>query len=567
MQDGGGDGHLKSSAVTFGVCRSLFRLMKLRQWLLLLGFALAAILGYWLAGTAVPRKADRAANPDFPEAPHRTGVADDALPKFRRGERSPSSSRDLDARIAGAIENQRTLVFKDQASLTRFLEKAGKRIRLMGRLDALNALRVGFADYSDLLAMLDDEAQQSLIFPVTVPDLPQGTVQAGAVPLGSHLLSWLGVTADNSKWGTGVRIAILDTGVTSEPAFASSIRTLNLVDLPADLTDQNGHGTAVASTIIGHSALTPGVAPGADILSIRIADDSGQSDSFLLAQGIVDAANAGARIINISMGTFGDSSLVSNAVDYATKMGALIVAAAGNNGLDQVSYPAAYPGVVAVGAVDAMGNHLDFSNSGKQIAMATPGYGVNTAWTGDQSMSMSGTSFSSPIVAGAVAAIMTQAGVANLSPSQAYQMLVTYANDGGAAGTDPQLGVGMPDIGRVLARNTPGVYDAALAAQTILPPDAGHPYGQMEILVQNRGTEALINTAVQVSTGGGINTVNITMLAPGAAQSVLVPITQSTTPGDPAFTVDSRVVISGGLHDAKPSNDRRVETYAPAGTP
>jgi hypothetical protein len=89
----------------------------------------------------------------------------------------------------------------------------------------------------------------------------------------------------------------------------------------------------------------------------------------------------------------------------------------------------------------------------------------------------------------------------------------------------------------------------------------------MQILVQNRGTEPLINTAVQVSTGGGINTVNVTMLAPGAVQSVLVPITQSPTSGAPAFTVDSRVVLSGGQKDAKPSNDRRVETYAPVATP
>lgn len=539
--------------------------MKVRHIVMILGFALVAILGYWLAGTAAPPKTVRKQATESPELTRqKKTIADEAMPKFSRGERLPARNRDYEAMDAGALEGQRVLVFKDQDALKRFLDRAGDRISLMGRLDALNALRVGFSDYGDLLALLDGDEEQGFIFPVTAPSPGEGSVQPGAVAMGNQLLEWLGITGDNSTWGAGVRIAVLDTGVTANSAFASAITSINLLGLPNDPSMQNGHGTAVASMIIGNDYLTPGVAPGSQIISVRIAGDDGQGDSFTLAQGILAAVDAGASLINISMGSFGDSAIVRNAIQYAMDRGALIIAAAGNNGVDQVYYPAANQGVIAVGAVDALGNHLDFSNFGNEIDISAPGYALNAAWTGDQAVSVSGTSFSAPIVVGALAAIMTEAGPGNLTPTQAWNLLSAYLNDGGAAGTDPQLGAGMPDLGRVLTGNSPGIYDGALASQRIIPPDSGHPYGQVEILVQNRGTETLVNTSVKVSTGGGVTTVNLTAIAPDAVRTVRVPVTKPANASSGSFTVDSQVVLSNGLKDIKPSNDRRVETYVPA---
>jgi hypothetical protein len=539
--------------------------MKRRQMFFILGFALVAILGYWLAGTAAPKKPAVLA-PLAPAPSNNQALLDDPPPKFRRAERPPSKRRDSDAANAGALEGQRVLVFKDQDALARFLERAGDKINLLGRLDALNALRVGFSEYDDLAALLDGEEEESLIYLVNDPAPPEGTVQPGAMALGNNLLDWLGITGDNSTWGKGVKIAVLDTGVMSHSAFDSSIRSINLVDLPADSSTQNGHGTAVASVIIGNNPLTPGVAPGAEILSIRIAGDDGQSDSFLLAKGIVAAVDGGAKLINISMGSFGDSALVRNAIEYARTNGALIVAASGNNGIDRITYPAANEGVIAVGAVDAIGNHLDFSNSGETLAIAAPGYGVNAAWTDNQAASVSGTSFSAPIVTGAIAAVMTQYGSGKLTASQAWKLLSSYLNDGGEAGADTQLGAGMPDIGRVLNSGTRGIYDAAVASHRILPPDGGNPYGQVEILVQNRGTETLINTAVEVSSGGGVVSSNLTSLAPNAVKTVRVPISRPPSGNNNGFSVTSKVVLSGGVKDAKTSNNRRVETYVAAGS-
>ena len=537
--------------------------MKNRLSWLMLGFALTALLGYWLAGTARSIKPQRERTSSVTTPAVAKAPPDDPMPKFRRGERSTQASDD-EALAAGALEGQRVIVFNDRAALERFLARMGDGLRLLGRLDALNALRIGFSDYDDLASLLDGEELLSMIFPVVTPPLPDGSVQPGATPLGAGLLDWLGITGDNSSWGRGVKIAILDTGIASHQAFQSLIRSINLVGMPANASDLNGHGTAVASLIIGNGNLTPGVAPGAEIISVRVANDLGRSDSFLLAQGIIAAVDAGARLINISMGSLGQSALLDNAITYARERGAMIFAAAGNNGIDQVYYPAASDGVIAVGAVDARGNHLDFSNTGSQLAVSAPGYGVNAAWPGDEAAMVTGTSFSTPIVVGVVAAAMTQAGSGNLTPWQAWQLVSSNLNDAGAAGQDPQYGAGMPDLGRVFQAGTPGIHDAALASQRILPPDSGNPYGRVEVLIQNRGTETLVNTSVQVNAGGVASTHNITTLPANAVTTISVPITRPPGSGNSSLDINSRVSLTGGIVDAMPSNDLRIESYAPA---
>jgi hypothetical protein len=530
-----------------------------RNLLFVLLFITAGVFGYWIARSAAPEVS----------APRKETVQKEVVPKampigpgpkFRRAERGEVFRTDDDALDSGAIPGQRVLTFKDRAALEDFLKRAGGRVKILGRLDALNSLQIGFLNGDDFASLLSGDEETSYIFPVDVPTNGEGGVQDGAVALGAGLLEWLGISQDNSAWGNGVRIAILDTGVMTHQAFKSSISSVNLVGLPSDPSLQNGHATAVASVIIGQGDLTPGVAPGSDIISIRIANDLGQSDSFLLAKGIVAAVDAGAQLINISMGSFGDSVIVRNAIEYARAAGSLIIAASGNNGMDQVTYPAANSGVIAVGAVDATGSHMEFSNTGNQLAVSAPGYGVNAAWPGDRAASVSGTSFSSPIIAGAIAAIMTNSAK-RLTPKQASELLFSYLNDSGAPGADPEYGAGMPDIGRVLNAGTDGFFDAAIASQRVIPGSPKAPYGQIEVLIQNRGTETLINTAVDVSTPMGEISANITSLAPNAVKTIHVPISQNASNHPDQLRYDSRVRISGGIKDSKPSNDRRVDRY------
>lgn len=536
--------------------------MSRRYPLLILSFVATALLGYWLATTAAPQEVVRAKSVSPEVAATRTTMIDEPLPRFRNGERVSVAWQDGEALAAGALPGQRILVFKDQAAVEEFLKMAGDKVQLLGRLDGLHALRIAFSGDGDLAALLKGKAESSLIYPVDLPVPKDASAQLGAVALGAGLLDWLGITGDNSAWGRGVTVAVLDTGVASSKGFASRISSVNLVELLSDPTAQSGHGTAVASMIIGRNSLTPGVAPGVEILSIRIANDAGESDSFLLAQGIVSAVDAGVSLINISMGSFGDSVLVRNAIEYARLAGTLIIAAAGNNGLKRVSYPAANPGVIAVGGVDALGDHLNFSNTGSQVAISAPGFGVNAAWIGDQAASVNGTSFSAPIVTGAIAALMSQPDAARLTPQQAQALLFAYLNDGGEAGNDTALGGGTPDIGRALNGKKPGIYDAALASQRFISPNAANPYGQIEIMVQNRGTETLINTAVRITTPAGVVNSNITSLPVNGVKTVRVPISRQASG---AVQYNSEVRLSGGRRDSKPSNDRRAETYVPSG--
>jgi hypothetical protein len=208
-----------------------------------------------------------------------------------------------------------------------------------------------------------------------------------------------------------------------------------------------------------------------------------------------------------------------------------------------------------------MGNHLSFSNTGDQIEISAPGYGLYAAWTGEQVINATGTSFSAPIVTGAIAAVMTATNNGKLTARQAWQLITRYLNDSGVAGKDPENGVGILDVGRVLNGNTPGIYDAAVASSRIIQPTSSYPNGQVEVLVQNQGTETLINTTVSVSTGGGTVSTNITTLAPNGVKTVLIPISKDIAVDAANLSVVSNVSLSGGKTDSEPSNNSRIETY------
>src|ERR1035437_9044585 len=329
--------------------------MRLRGPILtVLFFGLAALAGFWLARSAMPTQAAKSAPAASQDAASANQAVDQA-PAFRSSHDKLVFQTDTEAETAGALPGQRVLTFANQAALERFLAR-NPNLRILGRIDRLFALRVGFLRLSDLTSALDGSESTALIFPVQMPNPAPGGIQPGAVGLGPDLPAWLGISGDRSSWGSGVTVAILDTGVTSHPALAGTkITSQFLVDPPANASDWNGHGTAVASLVPGAAPLTPGVAPGASLLSSRVANDNGSSDTFPLAQGILNAADAGASIINISMGSYGDSSVLSDAVKYAISKGALIIASSGNEALVQLAYPASYPGVISVGAVDANG--------------------------------------------------------------------------------------------------------------------------------------------------------------------------------------------------------------------
>lgn len=311
-----------------------------------------------------------------------------------------------------AVPNEALLSFRTKGDLAQFLREAAQHgLKLINTIDALNTVRVGFEKPTQLRDYLASKGSSApgvdANYWLSVPKLPKTdpTNQGGVAAVGEKLMADLNATGDRTEWGKGITVAVLDTGVKAHPTFSDG--QVTHVDLVADGTAMHSHGTSVASLIAGTDDRVPGVAPGAHILDIRVANDKGYSVSSVLAQGIIEAVNRGAQVINISMGSYDDSFALRQAVAYASQQNVFIVAAGGNDGYDQLAYPAAIPQVISVGAVDGQNKQAVFSNSGAELDFTAPGVSLPTAWDTDKMASVSGTSQAAAVVTGVMAANLT----------------------------------------------------------------------------------------------------------------------------------------------------------------
>ncbi len=217
--------------------------------------------------------------------------------------------------------------------------------------------------------------------------------------------------------GKGVSVAVIDTGVDARnPQLKDAVDKhdgFDLIDNKGDGTnDTVGHGTKVAGIIAARPAAGTGfvgLAPQATIIPVRQNDDQGHGNSQTLAQAVRKSVTEGAKVINISQdATGGPDPQLAEAVQYALDQDVVVVAAAGNNGAggqQNTTYPAAFRGVLAVGASDRNDERADFSQSGPFVGVAAPGVDmVSTVPIGGQCVD-NGTSFAAPYVA-AVAALI-----------------------------------------------------------------------------------------------------------------------------------------------------------------
>ena len=502
--------------------------------------------GWWLVNDAARSGTNTAAN-DTPGNTRSVRLYDPVDAASKDGPRNPSKSRRSLEDILLGVLNERLIRFDNEEDYRKFLASLkGSKFKLLGKIDQLRVARIGFGDAADLDDLLNED-NQFTNYIVELPTLPEVGAQAGALGFGDQLLSWLGVRGDNSSWGEGITIAILDTGVGAHRSLPDNIQQIDLVS-DGEATAVNGHGTAVASLIVGQDGVTSGIAPAANLISIRIGNENGESNSFLLAEGIIAAVDAGAQLLNISMGSYGDSVIVRDAVSYALEHNTLIFAASGNEGLDSPSYPAAYEGVYAVGAVDAKSDYMAFSNLGSSLD--APGYGINAAWADDQYTLFSGTSASAPIVTAAVAATATELDISLL---RAYEVVNANLNEAGAPGNDPAYGDGVLNLGRSIDSTTPGIYDAAAASHYYVPATDTDPTPSLLFTFENRGTETLVNTPVSITLPSGTYSYNIASLQPGAIRTFTTPIyfTASTE----SISVSSSVVLGGDFTDSNRTNN------------
>lgn len=212
---------------------------------------------------------------------------------------------------------------------------------------------------------------------------------------------------DRTHGSSNVVVAVLDSGVdASHPDLAGAIRAgFNIVAGNMDTRDNDGHGTAVAGIIAARTNNEQGVAGicwTCSILPVKVLGDAGTGTMDDLALGIVRAVDAGARVISMSLGGPVGSATLDQAIAYASAKGAVLVAAAGNDGSSLPFYPAANPNVISVAATDEFDNLYSWSNFGGWARVAAPG--CNPApQPGGGYIIFCGTSAATPVVSGLIA--------------------------------------------------------------------------------------------------------------------------------------------------------------------
>jgi thermitase len=265
----------------------------------------------------------------------------------------------------------------------------------------------------------------------------------------------LSTTGFENAWsttlGSGVSIAIVDSGadVKHEDLKHNIGHTRDLINDDGTVEDPFKHGTHVTGIAAADTDNGIGVAggcPNCRLFIAKVLDGSGSGTADDVADGIIWGVKNGAKVVNLSFAGKGDSPAVKDAVDYATRRGAIVVAAAGNTSKSRLMYPAAYSNVLAVTATDQHDQLASFSNHGGWVDIAAPGKGILSTMPGGRYAYRSGTSMAAPHVS-ALAGLLASEG---LDRAEIKGRIFNSAVDLGRAGRDPYYGHGRIDAGRAL---------------------------------------------------------------------------------------------------------------------
>lgn len=281
-----------------------------------------------------------------------------------------------------------------------------------------------------------------------------------------HAQQWSdSVTPYSPTWvcgrGAGVDIAVIDTGVDlTHPELAghtttggASLNGAASVTAGGGGVDPHGHGThvaGIAAATADNGLGISGVAPLATIIPVRVLGPTGGGWSSDVAAGITWAVDAGAEVINLSLGASSQSQAMTNAITYAMANGVVVVAAAGNGGANgAVNYPAADNRTLAVASIDPSRGISGFSTHGSYVDLAAPGSGVLSTTPNGSYEYKSGTSMATPFVSG-VAALLIGLD-RSLTPDTLANRLISTADDAGAPGVDAAFGYGIINPVRAMA--------------------------------------------------------------------------------------------------------------------
>lgn len=265
-----------------------------------------------------------------------------------------------------------------------------------------------------------------------------------------------------------ITIAVIDTGVSNShpditPKLVAGWNTLNNSTNADDsfLISHGTHCAGIAAAAANNGIGVAGVSWGAKIMPVKVLTFIGSGVEGDVADGVIWAADHGAHVASMSLGFPGSSAIVEDAVNYATEVGVLVVAATGNTAGAPISAPAKYPAVLAVGATDNRDQIASFTSTGPEMDVTAPGVDVYSTWDvffqPNTYLFQSGTSMACPHVAG-LAALVWSANP-ELSNLEVREIIESTAEDKGAPGWDPIFG-----HGRV---NAALAVEAALASRCI----------------------------------------------------------------------------------------------------
>lgn len=350
--------------------------------------------------------------------------------------RAGSSEVVFDPRSQGNIlPNQVLVTFLQGTTITEVQAAlASSGGQLIGRLPELGiyqALFPGSTSAAQLNSIIDSLRQRPSV--LSAEPIMQGTVAASPNDPRRGEQWGLDSIGAQAAWdittGWPIGVAVIDSGVKAshEDLAGKVVAGVDFVERDLDPSDDNGHGTAVAGILAANSNNGKGIAGvcwGCAVISEKIAKANRKTLSHEAAAAIVDAIALGARVLNLSYGGNSYSLAEKSAVDYALQRNRVVVAAAGNDGTSSKYFPAAFDGVIAVGAATQSDQRRSDSNYGAWVSVFAPGdqilstcgVAVNPIYWLDATclnplptdyQTVSGTSFAAPFVSGTAALMLS----------------------------------------------------------------------------------------------------------------------------------------------------------------
>jgi subtilisin family serine protease len=435
--------------------------------------------------------------------------------------------------------------------------------------ELLKCSEVEYAEKNKIYQALSDDVYFPLQYALENLEYPEADIRA--------VEAWQVETGNSS-----VIVSVVDTGI---DYYHADLKNQVIVDLGYDYVNEDsdplddcGHGSHVAGIIgatYNNLYSIAGVAPNISIVPFKVLDENGEGTSDDLASAIVDSVDIGAKVINLSLGLSGDDSDVEDALRYADENGCLAVAAAGNDGISDLSYPASSQYTISVGATDNENLRADFSNYGEGLDIMAPGEDILSIYTGGLTCYASGTSMATPHVSGVAALIASNFKSPSLDDIK--NRLFETALDLGDPGYDIDFGWGLVDAFNSLSipldpgEETILILTATSPNVTIMAGTDARVYGTAssnQITLESGAKAELINfpgqNTIQIQSRSDLFTVSRsgTVVTFEGSDETILKIPATTDPQTIAFTAEESRVLQ--IHNDQVMLDDQVITTTAA---